>query len=98
MKSMDYFLRYGGSVKSCMLLQYAYMRTTLHCNIDEATLDITGWDFFDILDGDISAPEGIPRGGSTSRQNDIPVIPREWEFYRELEKRIAEVMETYKPR
>lgn len=39
------------------------MRSGIFCRMDERVLDKAGWNFFDDLDGDISAPDALPLGG-----------------------------------
>lgn len=55
------------SVKSDQKYQYAYCRSPLYCNMDEATLDISGWNFWDDMDGSLDAPECLPVGSRRSR-------------------------------
>lgn len=68
--------------------QYAYFRTPLYCEIEERVLDALGWNFFDDLDGDLSAPEALPIGAATSPCHG-QFAPREWEFHQSLQADIA---------
>ncbi len=67
------------------------MRKALFCCLDEALLDAAGWDFFDALDGDISAPNAVPSGGVLADGmfgEHTCFVPREWERHQEMLRRL----------
>lgn len=69
------------------------MRTQLYCRLDERTLDLLGWgDVVEMMDGDISAPNALPSGGTKSNGMFGPMtafVPREWEAHEMLLKRLG---------
>jgi hypothetical protein len=72
------------SVKGDLKYQYAVCRSPLYCLMDTDTLDTTGWNFWDDMDGSLDAPECLPVGCSHGRdKNGSRVFKnftwREWE-------------------
>lgn len=55
-------MSYEDSIRSHPFYQYQYSRSPLYCLMDRNTLDQSGWCFWDVMDGDISAPECLPTG------------------------------------
>lgn len=56
-------MSYEDSIRTHPYYQYTYCRSPLYCLMDRETLDLSGWSFWDVMDGDISAPECLPTGG-----------------------------------
>lgn len=55
-------MSYEDSIRTHPYYQYTYCRSPLYCLMDRNTLDESGWSFWDVMDGDISAPECLPTG------------------------------------
>lgn len=57
------------SIKADPRYQWAYDHRALYLNMDKGLLNLTGWSFFDDLQGDLDAPECLPIGCTHGRDH-----------------------------
>lgn len=62
------------------------MRSGVFSTMDKSVLNLAGWNAFDELSGELSAPDALPSGGAQAEGMFGPCtcfIPREWELHQQ---------------